>query len=159
MPERLAKDIMIPMAEYATVNVEDSLKDALSTLRNALPSGHRSLAVVDDNGNLVGFLTVRTILRALEDHVFKHSDFVWSMSWSRFFLTNKMGHTAKIKVREVMRPVIEVFVNENSTLQDVAQTVLRNRVHHIPVLNKELKVVGIIRAIDLLEVFGSFLED
>jgi len=33
VPERLAKDIMIPIEEYATVNAEDSLKDAIKVLR------------------------------------------------------------------------------------------------------------------------------
>lgn len=158
MPERLAKDIMIPIEEYATVNAEDSLKDAIKVLRNSLPLGHRSLAVLDNKGNLVGFLTIRTILNALEAHAFKHSDYAWSMSWSRFFLASSMERTARIKVREVMRPVIEVFVNENTSLQDVAQTILKNRVNHIPVLNKELKAVGIVRAVDLLDIFGSFLD-
>lgn len=157
MPERLARDIMIPLAEYATVKVDDSLKHAIRVLKYSLPSGHRSLAVLNEHGNLAGFLTVRTILKALEKVAFR--DITWTGPWSRFFLREKLERTAKITVREVMRPVIEVFVPENASLRDVAGVILRNQVNHIPVLNKELKAVGIIRAVDVLDVFAGFLED
>lgn len=158
MPERTAKDIMTPISEYTSVNANDSLKHAILMTKNSLASGlGGTLAIKDDYGNLVGFLTVRTILKALEVIAFKEID--WALSWSGFFLTDKLEHLSKSKVKEVMRPVIKVFVDEDATLQEVARTILKNQVNNIPVINREGKVVGIIKAADVLDVFASFLED
>lgn len=165
MTERLAKDVMIPISEYATVKENDSLKHALLVLRNSLHSGHRTLAVLNDHGDLTGFVTVRTILNALESLAYKAGpaddsggSIPFVESWSRFFLKNRLERTAEIKVKNVMRPVFKIFVQEDSSLPEVAKTILKNRVNHIPVLSKEQKVVGIIRAVDILDVVANFLE-
>lgn len=164
---RTAKDVMIPIHAYATVKEEDTLKTALLTLRDALFSanaGHRTLAVLNERGELTGFLTVRSILKSLEALAFKddaqsrrHLPLVGS--WIRFFLKNKMEKAAAAKVKDVMRPVEKVYVDEDAPLTEVARVILMNRVNHIPVLNKERKVVGIVRSIDLLDIIDDFLGD
>jgi len=165
MPERLARDAMVPIAEYATVGEEDSLKQALFTLRDSLASGHRTLAVLDKNGNLAGFLTTRTIIKALGILAFKDNSLAgtgWNIplveSWARFFLKSKLEQASEVKVKDVMRPVHKIFVREDNSLPEVARTILKNRVNHIPVLNKEQKVVGLIRAVDVLDIVGNLLD-
>ena len=165
MPERLAKDVMVPITEYATVGEEDSLKQALFTLRDSLASGHRTLAVLDKNGNLAGFLTTRTILKTLETLAFKDNSLAgtgWKIplveSWARFFLKSKLEQANEVKAKDVMRPVHKIFVREDTSLPEVTRTILQNRVNHIPVLNEEQKVVGIIRAVDVLDIIGNLLD-
>lgn len=154
--ERTAKEIMIPIEEYASVNANDSLKQAVLEMKKAIPSGRRTLAVIDDQHHLIGFLTIRTILKALEVTAFKDST-DWALSWGGYFLKRDIEHLSKLKVREVMRPVIKVFVEENTPLQEVARIILKNQVNNIPVVDSERKVTGIIRAADVLDVFASFL--
>ncbi len=156
MPERLAKDVMVPLERYATVYEDQSLKEAIDVLRNSLASGHRTLAVLNSRNDVVGFLTVRTILKALEIAVLEAD--AWTESWTLFFLRGRAERLKNIKVKEVMRPVVKVFVSEATPLQEVARTLLRNQVNHIPVLNRERKVVGIIRAIDVLDVLAELME-
>ncbi|MEW6424343.1 MAG: CBS domain-containing protein [Bacillota bacterium] len=52
----------------------------------------------------------------------------------------------------------KIFVREDNSLPEVARTILKNRVNHIPVLNKEQKVVGLIRAVDVLDIVGNLLD-
>lgn len=168
MQERQAKEVMIPIEKYATVKESDTLKAALFVLRDSLAAdsgGHRTLGVLNDRGDLTGFLTVRSILKSLEILPLKDNPAAgtgWRVplvdSWARFFMRGRLEKIAEIKVKEVMRPVEKVFVQEDTPLPEVARTVLRNRVNHIPVLNEEKKVVGIIRSIDILDIIGSFLE-
>ncbi|WP_027718536.1 CBS domain-containing protein [Desulfovirgula thermocuniculi] len=162
---RTAKDIMVPIHAYATVKENDTLKTALLHLHRALytgSAGHRTLAVLDEYGNLTGFLTVRSILKSLEALAYKESlqggRHLPSVSfWARLFLKNKIEKIAGAKVRDVMRPVEKIFVHEDTSLTEVARVILLNRVNHIPVLDKEHRVVGIVRSIDLLDVIDEFL--
>lgn len=155
MPERKARDIMTPISDVAGVNENDSLKHAIMVLKDA--SGcHGTLAVMDDHQNLVGFLTVRTILKALESIAFRETD--WALSWGGFFLTRNIEHISRAKVKEVMRPVVKVFIDEGASLEETAKTILKNQVNNIPVTGGDGRVVGIVRAADVLDVLAGFLK-
>lgn len=121
---------------------------------------------MDGDDNLVGFLTVRTILKSLDVLAFKDTplsssgtDIILLGTWSGFFLKSRLESISKVKVKEVMRPVFKVFVNETNTLQEVAKAILKTQVNHIPVLDKNQKAVGIIRTVDILDILGSFLDE
>ncbi|SHI54832.1 CBS domain-containing protein [Desulfofundulus thermosubterraneus] len=158
MPERMAKDIMVPISNYATVNADDCLKHALEVFGNAVSRGYRTLIVLDEHGNIVGFLTTRTILKALAAYGVEED--IWSAdSWGTFFIRIERERLKNTKVKKVMRPVVQVFVDENTPIQEVARVILANQVNHIPVLNKERKVVGVVRTIDILDVLAKFLKD
>lgn len=157
MPERVARDIMVPLSKYAAVNVNDSLKHAIKVLKDSLPSGYRTLIVLDKEGDLVGFLTTRTLLKALG--VYGVEEDIWTTdNWGTFFMRIEKERLKKVTVKKVMRPVVKVFVSEDTPVQEVARVILTNQINHIPVLNKEKKAVGIIRTIDLLDVLADFLE-
>jgi CBS domain-containing protein len=153
MPYGLARDIMIPLNEYGTVRKNDTLKNAIKIMKLSLTKGHRSVAVIDEGDNLVGFLTIRTILSALDALGYKDDiqdksgmDIPPLGAWSGFFIKNRIKHASKIKVSEVMRSVRRVFINEDATAEQAAKLILKNQVNNIPVLNKEKKIVGMVRS-------------
>lgn len=154
--ERVARDIMIPIEEYASVNSNDSLKQAILELKKSIPYGHRTLAVIDNEKNLTGFLTIRTILKTLEVTAFRDNT-DWALSWGGYFLKRDIEHLSKLKVKEVARPVVKVYVEENTPLREVARVILKTQVNNIPVVDAGRKVTGIIRAADVLDIFASFL--
>jgi CBS domain containing-hemolysin-like protein len=157
MPDRLAKDIMIPLSEYAAVNVTDSLKDAIRILKESLPIGHRTLAVLDDKGDLAGFLTTRTILKALG--VYGIDEDAWNrIAWGTFFSRIEKNRLKYQGLSKIMRPVVNIFVHEDSSLHEVTQVILKNQINHIPVYNKQKKVTGIIRTIDILDTLADLLD-
>ncbi|MEW5898015.1 MAG: CBS domain-containing protein [Bacillota bacterium] len=158
MPDRVAREIMVPVSKYAAVNENDSLKHAIQVLKDSLPSGFRTLIVLDNEGNLAGFLTTRTLLKALG--VYGVEEDIWTTdNWGTFFMRIEKERLKKVKVKKIMRPVVKVFVNEDTPVQEVARVILTNQINHIPVLDKEKKAVGIIRTIDILDVLAGFLED
>ncbi|MEW6425813.1 MAG: CBS domain-containing protein, partial [Bacillota bacterium] len=111
MPERVARDIMVPLSKYAAVNVNDSLKHAIKVLKDSLPSGYRTLIVLDKEGDLVGFLTTRTLLKALG--VYGVEEDIWTTdNWGTFFMRIEKERLKKVTVKKVMRPVVKVFVSE-----------------------------------------------
>lgn len=156
MPERKARDIMIPIENYASVNACDNLRDAMRVLRNSLSSGYRTLAVIDEKGDLVGFLTTRTLLNALSVYGFDE-DFEMADNWGTFFVRMEKERLKNVKVKKIMRPVEEVFVNEDTPLHEVARVLLSSQVNHVPVLNEQKRVVGIVRTIDILDVLADIL--
>ena len=72
MEIKIIKDIMIPIENYASVNQDSSLYDALIAIRKSqekLSSDMqpiRAVLVVDDNNNIVGKMGHAAFLRALE---------------------------------------------------------------------------------------------
>ena len=66
------RDLMIPLSDYAVVNVNDALGEAALCLRkvyceaqtgSCTEAGHRSALVLDDKKDLVGILDFKSILR------------------------------------------------------------------------------------------------
>jgi hypothetical protein len=66
------KDLMVPLKEYATVPKEATLREAVQALEKAQmtldPSRHkhRAILVLDEDGKVVGKLTMKDILVAIE---------------------------------------------------------------------------------------------
>lgn len=157
MPERRAKDIMVPIGRYASVGIHDNLRHAIKVLRSSLSSGYRSLAVMDEEGNLVGFLTTRTLLNALSvyglDENLEAAD-----NWGTFFIRLEKERLKNVRVGKIMRPVREVFVDQDTLLPEVARVILSNQVNHVPVLDENKRVIGIVRTIDILDVLAELME-
>lgn len=70
MKDILAKDVMIPIADYVTVKKEHNLNDVLrafETKRKASGGhAHRDAIVVDEDGRFIGKVTIIDIFRSLE---------------------------------------------------------------------------------------------
>jgi CBS domain containing-hemolysin-like protein len=66
----LAKELMIPIANYVTVKKEDRLIDVLTAIEKKRKAeqghAHRDAIVVDKNGTFIGKVTMIDIFRALE---------------------------------------------------------------------------------------------
>ncbi|HHW42443.1 CBS domain-containing protein [Desulfofundulus thermobenzoicus] len=156
MTEKLVKEIMIPVSEYATVYSHDPLLKAIRVLRESfhrdekgVVGGHRSVLVLDENNDLVGILTIRTILKAIE---------VQSIgpSWASLFAGPVIKSGLNMPVREVMRPVLKPSVRVNDTVTRAIHVLLRSQVNILPVMDQG-KVVGIVRSIDFFEIIGEVL--
>jgi len=156
MAEKLVRDIMVPVSGYATVHDRDTLADAIRVLRESFTrdnwgvvTGHRSVLVLDDNQDLVGILTIRTILKAIELQSI-------GPSWASLFAGPIIRSGLNMPVREVMRPVLKPFVKSTDTVIQAIHTLLRSQVNILPVLERG-KVVGIVRSIDFFEIIGEIL--
>ncbi|MEN6481622.1 MAG: CBS domain-containing protein [Anaerolineaceae bacterium] len=67
----------------------------------------------------------------------------------------------KVKVSEIMSSPL-ITVNQSVFIQDCAKLMKENKIHHLPVVDDEEKIVGMISASDFLVVaegMGSNFED
>ena len=63
----LAREIMIPIEDYPHISDSGSICDAISLMNSNLSESHkyRTILVVDDDGHLLGYLSLRDLIRAV----------------------------------------------------------------------------------------------
>ncbi len=118
--ERTAKDVMTPWNKVLHIHEKDSNESVLELIRN---STHSRLPVVDDEGWVVGTLSIRTFLK----HHYKKEQF---------------------NVRQLMRSA--AMINDTTPVDDLLSTLSANRTH-IAYVQSAGKILGIITVEDILE--------
>ena len=92
MKSYLVKDLMVPLSEYATVNEDATLYEAVLSLEEAQEKfedkhtryRHRAILILDKDGKVVGKLGQLDVLRALEP---KYQDMVEGKGSHRYGFT------------------------------------------------------------------------
>jgi CBS domain-containing protein len=151
---KTVRDIMVPISEYPVIGDTEPLHKAIKMLhdsfclddRNVI-LGHRSILVQNAAGELVGILTIRTMLSAIDAEI--------GPSWADFFIRPE-PKGLDMPVRNVMRPVWSVFLKPDDTVADAIHKMLRGKVNILPVMEKD-RPVGVVRSIELFQVLGELL--
>ena len=152
-----AKDLMIPLQEY--LKPGDSLKEAAQLLRMARRGeekiGVKALPVLDEGGKLVGILSIGDILKAVYPsymYLMNLGEFTWDGMVESF-----AKQAADKKVENLMTGKV-ITVNEDATLMECIDHMLKNDVKRVPVLNKEEKVIGMLYERDVFyQITNSIL--
>lgn len=171
------KELMVPLLEYATVSRDATLREAILALEKAQLSlepmqyRHRAILVLDNNGNVLGKLTMKDILVALETNygklegmeVLSRSGYsadliksmlerhtLWPEAWQ--FVCER---AAQMKVKDFVKtPEKSEHVDENASLSEaIHQLVLYP--HHSLLVTRGKKIVGILR---LSDVFATICD-
>lgn len=179
MHDRLVKEVMVPINVYPVINKNATIGEAINVLKktfkilpNNVLTGYRSIIVLDDNKEIVGILTIRSLLKAIEMEAHNEKTLSTIASWALFFTKSKMDKHLNIQVKDIMRSLEIAYVYENETITTAVHTILTKQVNSLPVIEKpavtELtmgeyplennKVIGIIRAIDIFNIIGDVLE-
>jgi CBS domain-containing protein len=154
MRDLTAKDVMIQ--EVLEVRAEWSLQRLVEFLVENSISG---APVTTENGKLVGVVSLTDIIRH-DTLLEKGSQSYGTHEYYLHTLESQFapqeidslhfGNEPLMTVRDIMTPTI-FRVDENATVQQVADTMIRGRIHRVFVTQEE-KVVGIISAADMLRV-------
>ena len=154
MRDLTAKDVMIQ--EVLEVRAEWSLQRLVEFLVENSISG---APVTTEDGKLVGVVSLTDIIRH-DTLLEKGSQSYGTHEYYLHTLESQFapqeidslhfGNEPLMTVRDIMTPTI-FKVNENATVQQVADTMIRGRIHRVFVTQEE-KVVGIISAADMLRV-------
>jgi CBS domain-containing protein len=115
--------------DLLTVSRETLVEEAASII---LEEGVSSLLVVDGEGHLEGILTT--------------TDFV--------DIVAKSDPSAETSVERYMTTEVETAMAQD-TIQDAADTMMRVGVHHIPVVDPEEGVIGILSTTDITAYLSS----
>jgi CBS domain-containing protein len=169
MKNKMVKDLMLPLDEYAVVSQDASLVEAVLALEEAQKrvkpgrQPHRAVLAVDEHGRIVGKLGHLGFLKALEPRYDAFGDLgtlsraglsrdfiAATMShmelWKEGFLD--LGHRARVtRLRDVMRPATE-SIPEDASIGEALHAILVHQVLSL-LVTRGSDVVGILRLSDL----------
>jgi CBS domain-containing protein len=187
MKTQKVKDLMVPLAEYATVPETATLLEAVKALKKAQAAfgkqrdRHRAILVIDANNHIVGKLSQHDVLEALEPnykemrkqsedgaiHRLGLSDTFFQKTLEQYHLWENAleGLCRKaidLKVKRVMyAPDKGEFVKQSATMDEAIHRLIIGRHHSLLVTadRDPREIVGVLRLSDVFEVVGdSMLE-
>lgn len=167
-------DLMVALAEYATVSEGATLSEAVSALDEAqtrVEEGrdrHRAVLVLDDGGRVVGKLDQWTVLWAIEPRYKQignlretsrygfSPEFLKSMMESyglwRRPLEGICRKAADIKVKDIMQAPTEAeYVAEDASLDTAIHLLVMGR-HQSLLVTRGERIVGILRLCDVFRI-------
>jgi len=171
------KEMIIPLSEYATVDEDAYLYEAVAELEmtheksenNLYP--HRSVVILSKEGEVEGILTYLDVLKSLEPKYLAMGDV---SSLSRFGLSHEylksmldthnlfeepLDHVCRkaseLKVKDFIRPLSESdFIGEDATLNELIHQFV---VGHCPSIlaTRGGKVIGVLRLADVFHEISA----
>jgi len=173
----VVKDLMIPIADYATVSEEANLYEAVIALEEAQRSfdqnkyRHRAILVYDANRRIVGKLSQLDVIRSLEP---KYEGIGDLQDLTRFGLNpdyirqmikdhglwkqpidDICKTAAKLRVKDIMYTLTEgEYVADDATLNEAVHRLIVGR-HQSLLVTQGKEIVGVLR---LTDVFSKICE-
>lgn len=131
--------------DLSSLERDTPIRQAISLLEN---SGLSSLPVVDEEGKVVGVISERDIIRALLP---SYVDMLHSTSFlpSLDQLKKRLEDIGNQPVERYMTREVVTVQPEDTDLY-VADIMLRKGLKQLPVVDREGRLVGVVRRIDLL---------
>ena len=175
------KDLMVPLDEYATVNEDDTLYEAMITLdRNQREFDqnryrHRAVLVMNETGKVVGKLSQLDILKALEpkyQEILKPGRFQ-STGFSKGFLRSMIKDydlfndpledicrkAGGQKVKKFMyTPSEGEYVDESGSLGEAIHQLVVGH-HQSLLVTQQRNIVGILRLTDVFAAVYDVMKD
>ena len=177
MEEKRVKDLMLALDEYATIDAEATIREALLALDEAQLGldddrhHHRAVLVLDADRQVIGKLSHWAILRRIEPTFLRADDLV---SLNRAGLTPEFirilesrfagfsnslalmcAEAAKTKARDAMVPVDE-SIDEDARISEAIQALVRNHAQSM-LVTRDGTVVGILRMSDVFEEVANVI--
>ncbi|QDT09510.1 HPP family protein [Planctomycetes bacterium K23_9] len=148
--DRRIKEIM--SRDVVTLSAGDTIHEALTLMGENRVS---ALPVIDSHNHCVGILSTSDLVdmtRDVDDDLY-HLDLVDPTS--RRFLLDKLMHSmGNESVQSFMSETVAT-IDAETTLAKATQEMLRNRVHHLPVVDAKDHLVGIVSTMDVLGEFAD----
>lgn len=148
--QRCVKDVMT--RDVVSLKSADTIHEALNLM---VENRVTALPVVDHRDHCVGILTTTDLVdltRDVDDDVHQMEDVdASSCRWLIEKLTQTMGSET---VDSFMSEDVATVTGE-TTLAKSAREMVRNRIHHLPVVNEHGQLIGILSTMDILAEFAD----
>lgn len=122
------------------VSEDSSIKGIINTLLKDPQS--RSIYVVDKNGKLTGIITTLIILKVTN-----------ILRGKKSILKDDVFNAIKIakakKAKDILHPPIYVY--ESSKILDVLETMSRENIQELPVIDRDKRVIGDLNCLEILK--------
>ncbi|MDG2219881.1 MAG: CBS domain-containing protein [Rubripirellula sp.] len=148
------KDIM--SRDVVTVRAGDTIHEALTLMGENRVS---ALPVVDNQDHCVGILSTSDLVdmtRDIDDDIL-HLDLV-DPSSKRFLLDRLTHSLGNESVQSFMSEMVATVGLETS-IGKATREMLRNRIHHLPVVDENAKLMGILSTLDILSEVADAAPD
>ncbi|MCX8037554.1 MAG: CBS domain-containing protein [Candidatus Sumerlaeia bacterium] len=174
MEIKTAEQMMVPIQQYPHVSETTTLREAIQLLNQyqiKKPDGRisspRVLLVINDDGQIVGMVRRRDILRGLEpsylvsqpvEHprtafAVKPNTDLLELSYDK--IADGMRARAQRPVKEVMRPIVATIRHDDPIIKAINEIVESN-ISILPVLKGD-RVIGVVRTIDVMDEVTNLL--
>ena len=143
--KRQVKDIM--SRDVVTINAADTIHEALTLMGENRVS---ALPVVDNHNNCVGILSTSDLVdmtRDVDDDVY-NLDLVDPTT--QRFLLEKLAHSMGNETVQSFMSEAVTTVDMEATIGRATREMLRNQVHHLPIVDVHDHLIGIISTMDIL---------
>ncbi len=172
MSAKKVADLMVPLSDYALVNENATLYDAVVALEEAQRRfsshryAHRAVLVQNDNGKVVGKVSQRDLIKGLEprygelsdsrlDHHGFSAGFIKSIMKSQGLWQKPLDNLAEkgshIKVKDVMyTPETGEYVEASASLDEAIHQLIMGD-HQSLLVTRGGHVVGILRLADVFQ--------
>ncbi|MCD6293678.1 MAG: response regulator [Deltaproteobacteria bacterium] len=157
--EKKARDIMIPIEDYTTIDPDNTIKEGIERLKRSFESaastsrimetGHRSILVFDQAGELVGILSILDLIKAVRPAYLSapkpstaDSMQYSPMFWSGLFTTQAKGLVGR-KIKDVMSDA-PLKIDQDTNLMEIANLMFIEKRRRMAVIRAG-KVVGVVR--------------
>ncbi len=151
---RRVKDIM--SRDVVTISAGDTVHEALTLMGENRVS---ALPVVDSHDHCIGILSTSDLVdmtRDVDDDLYQ-LDIVDSTS--RRFLLDKLTHSmGNESVQSYMSESV-TCIDPETTIGKATRELLRNRIHHLPVVDANNHLIGIISTMDILAELADSAPD
>jgi CBS domain-containing protein len=182
MESILIKDLMVPLADYATVSEYATLSEAVLALKEAQKNfdqdryRHRAVLVLDKNGRVVGKVSQIDALKALEPRYrgledlesleglygFKEDSFRRMMTehglWKQP-IDDICRKAATLTVRDIMHtPTKGEYVAESATLNEAVHQLILGH-HQSLLVTRGDAIVGVLRLTDVFHRISDMMAE
>ena len=131
-----------------TIREDETIRDAVEKMTETHVS---ALPVIDESLHLKGILTLSDLLRVIQDaeQTLDRDEAVFDDN--TFIIDLIRECLANDEVASVMSGPT-VTAQQGQPLQDVAKSMMIHQIHHVPVVNKEHRLLGIVSATDFVRL-------
>jgi CBS domain-containing protein len=147
---RLVKEIM--NRDVVTINAAETIHDALKLMEQNRVS---TLPVVDNDDHCVGILSSTDLVdmtRDVDDDIYELSDA--DASNSRFILDKLIHSMGGESIQSFMSEKVET-VHAGTSIGVATKKMVRAKIHHLPVVDDQDRLVGIVSTMDVLAEFAD----
>ena len=174
-----ARDLLVPISDYAVTTMDKPLKEAVPELRKlycqvedgkCTEAGHRSILVLDHSGNLVGILDFKSILKVLIPEIaggltaklealgvsiaFAQAGTA-DLDEARLSFRARVLKNAETRVGEIMLK-IQGTIQADADLMEALKLIYANKITVLPVYDGE-RLIGVLRDSDLFLTVADIL--
>lgn len=147
-----AHDIM--SRHVVTISPDDSVQEAMALLQENLYS---TLPITNGASKVVGIIAAREILQWSEELDDGVAELMEVSDYYRDVMVNQASEKGdSTKVSELMNDQV-VVAKESSTLAEIVSLLLRNGIHHLPIVDAKERMVGFVSTTDVLRAIAESL--